>query len=122
MIRKATISALLFASFLSSPAQAEEPADAAGAWPRIVTVRATIGDLDLATPAGQAEARQRVARVVSELCRPQALPAGPGRGRVDGHCYRAAMAQARMQIDQAIAARRSTVETALVEHPARGAD
>lgn len=52
MIRKAATSARLFASFLSIPAQAEEPVDAAGAWPRVVAARAPIGDLDLATPAG----------------------------------------------------------------------
>ena len=115
MIRKAMLSAILFAPFLTTPAPAEEPAAAPSAWPRLVTVETRIDyrDLDLGSPAGAAEARRRVARAVRELCRPDATPAGQGRGRVDGHCVRQAMASARLQLEQAIAARNANVRTAL---------
>lgn len=116
MIRKASLSAVLFAAFLTTAAPAEEPAAAPDAWPSTVTVsgRVDLGDLDLGTEAGAAEARRRVARAVSDLCRPVAVPAGPGRSRVDGQCYRAAMAAARMQIEPLIAARAGSIQTAAI--------
>jgi UrcA family protein len=116
MIRKASLSAVLFAAFLTTAAPAEEPAAAPGAWPSTVTVsgRIDLGDLDLGTAAGAAEARRRVARAVNDLCRPLAVPSGAGRGRVDGRCYRAAMAAARMQIEPLIAARSGGVRTAAI--------
>ena len=114
MIRKASLSAVSFAAFLTTAAGAEEPSGAPAAWPSTVTVTARIdlADLDLGTEAGAAEARRRVSRAVGDLCRPVAVPAGPGRGRVDGRCYRAAMAVARAQIEPVIAARAGTVRTA----------
>ena len=120
MIRKAMLSAILFAPFLTTPAPAEEPP----AWPSRVTVEARIdySDLDLGTPAGAAEVRRRVARVVRELCRPDAVPSGQGRGRVDGHCVREAMATARVGIEQAIAARTANVRTALNVTPGGALD
>ena len=121
MIRKASLSAFLFAAFLTTPARAEEPAGAQTAWPATVTVSARIdyGDLDLGTEAGAAEARRRVIRAAEDLCRPVALPAGLGRGRIDGRCYRAAIEAARAQIEPVIAARRGEVRTASIV-PAQG--
>ena len=113
MIRQATASAILFAAFLTTPAPAEEPASTRTAWPTLVMVRTTIGNLDLDTPAGVAETRRRVERIVRDLCRPEAVPAGLGRGRVDWHCFREAMASARAQLEQAIAARNASVRTAM---------
>ena len=114
MIRKTAASAFLFASCLAAPAQAEDPAAEPSAWPRAVTVTARIdyGDLDLTTAAGAAEAQRRVARAVGEMCRPNAVPAGAGRGRIDGHCFREAMANARAQIERVIAAHSGSVRTA----------
>jgi UrcA family protein len=115
MIRKATISALLSASILTTPAPAEEPRGEPGAWPRLVTVSTTIEfrDLDLGTPGGVAEAHRRASRIIAEMCRPDPVPADQGRGRVDGHCFRQAMADARAQIGLAVAARDPNVRTAL---------
>ena len=50
MIRKTSLSAVLFAAFLTTAAAAGEPA-AAPAWPSTVTVtgRVEFGDLDLGT-------------------------------------------------------------------------
>ena len=114
MIRKTAVSALLFSAFLTTPALGEEPQGDPAAWPRAVTVSATVdyGGLDLATPAGQAEARRRTADAVAELCRPETAPAGPRPSRIDGHCYRQAMASARVQLDRTIAARSGQVRTA----------
>ena len=116
MIRKASLSAVLFAGFLTTAASAAEPGAVPTAWPATVTVsgRIDFGDLDLGTEAGAAEARRRVARTVADLCRPGAVPAGPGRGRVDGRCYRATMAEARARIEPVIAARAGTVRTASI--------
>lgn len=116
MIRKASLSAFLFAAFLTTPAGAEEPAGAQTAWPATVTVSARVeyGDLDLGTEAGAAEARRRVARAAADLCRPVAVPAGPGRGRIDGRCYRAAIAAGGAQIEPVIAARGGSVRTASI--------
>ena len=115
MIRKTALSAMLFATFLTTPLRAEEPAAEASAWPRLVTVEARVdyGDLDLGTPAGAIEARRRLTRTVREMCRPEAAPVGDGRGRVDGHCVRQALAGARGRLEQAIAARTASVQTAL---------
>ena len=115
MIRKSTASALLFASFLTTAALAEEPSRESSALPRVVAVSASIefDDLDLQSPAGIAEFQRRAARTAREMCRPDAVPAGPGRGRVDGHCYRQAMASARAQIQATVAARSGNVQTAL---------
>ena len=123
MISKTIGSALMFAGFLTTSAWAEEPGRDAIALPHTVTVDATVGlgDVDLATPAGVAEAERRVTRIAREICTPVSVP-GPGPGRVDGHCFRQAMASARRQIDRAIAARRddATVRTAMVD-PRAGA-
>ncbi len=115
MIRNTTISALLFAASLTTPALAEELPREASVPPHLVTVMATVeyGDVDLGTPAGLAEVERRAARAAREMCRPQAVPAGPGRGRLDGHCFRQAMANARAQLDQVLAARNAPVRTAL---------
>ncbi|MGZ8282145.1 MAG: UrcA family protein [Allosphingosinicella sp.] len=115
MIRKATFSAFLLASLLTTPARAEEPPRVDSAWPRLVTVRAVIDyrDLDLGTPDGLAEARRRASRIVGDMCRPDPAPAGPGRGRIDGHCFREAMASARPQLEQ-VAMRQRNVQTALI--------
>ena len=117
MTRKTMGSALMFATILTTSAWAEEPGRDA-ALPHTVTVDATIGlgDVDLGTPAGVAEAERRATRIAREMCRPVAVP-GPGPGRVDGRCYRQAMADARRQLDRAIAARRgeANVQTALVD-------
>ena len=116
MIGKTMGSALMFATCLTTSAWAEEPDS--GALPHTVTVDATVGldDVDLGTPAGVAEAERRVIRTAREICTPVAVP-GPGPGRVDGRCFRQAMANARGQIDRAIAARRdeATVRTAMVD-------
>ena len=116
MIGKTMGSALLYATCLTTSAWAEEPDS--GALPHTVTVDAMVGldDVDLGTPAGVAEAERRVTRTAREICRPVAVP-GPGPGRIDGRCYRQAMANARRQIDRAIAARRgeSAVQTASVD-------
>ena len=124
MIRNNTLPALLFAAFLTTPALAEEPPREASALPHLVTVSATVeyGDVDLRTPAGLAEVERRAARVARDMCRPQAVPAGPGRGRVDGHCFREAMASARAQLDRVLAARNAPVRTALNASPVGNLD
>ena len=116
MIRKASLSAFLFAAFLTTAARAEEPAPVATAWPSTITVsgRIDFADLNLGTEAGAVEARRRIARAVGDLCRPVALPAGAGRGRIDGRCYRTALAAARAQIEPLIAARSGSVRTASI--------
>ncbi len=123
MIRNNSLSALLFAAFLTTPALAEEPPRDAGVLPHLVTVRATVefGDVDLRTPAGLIEVERRASRAARDMCRPETVPAGPGRGRVDGHCFRQAMASARAQLERAVAARNGVVRTALNDSP-RGND
>ena len=123
MIRKTALSAMLFATFLTTELRAEEPAVEASAWPRLVTVEARVdfADLDLGTPAGAAEARRRLTSAVRAMCRPDAAPAdASGGGRIDGRCVRQALAGASGRLEQAIAARTANVQTALNATP-RGA-
>jgi UrcA family protein len=120
MYAKFTASTLLFASILTTPALAEEPVRDAGGRPDLVTVEARIeiGDVDLRTSAGMEEVLRRVSRAASEMCRPEAVPDGLGRGRLDGHCYRRALADGRAQIERATALRQVGAQASL-SHAAR---
>ena len=115
MICKLSASALVIAAFLTTPATAEKPAPADSEPPPLVNVRATVdfSDLDLRSPAGVAEFERRAEQAVGDMCRPRAVPAGLGRGRLDGHCYRRSMTTARRQIRALVAARNGEVQTAL---------
>ncbi|WP_166040711.1 UrcA family protein [Sphingosinicella sp. YJ22] len=112
---------LPLAAFLTTPALAAEPASEDYALPRLVAVEARIelSDLDLRSPAAVAELHRRVSRVVDDMCRPVSVPAGLGRGRLDGNCARRARASARAQIERAIAARAGSLETAMTIRGAR---
>ena len=117
MIRKSIASALLMASFVTTPALAEEPpSEPSTVPPHLVMVNATIefGDLDLGTPAGIAELHRRTRRAAMEMCRPEPV------GRRDGFCLRQALQIARPQIEQAVAARNGTMLAARNGSP-RGA-
>lgn len=106
MTSKFFASALLFGSIHSTPAYAAEP-PREPALPHVVTVDATIafGDLDLGTPAGVAELYRRARQAAMDMCRPEAAPRGQLPSRVEGRCFRQAMANARFQIERAVAAR-----------------
>jgi UrcA family protein len=89
-------------------ARAERPSREFAALPRTITVNAPLafGDLDLDTPAGMAELHRRATRVALDMCRVPFVPSGPPAGRVERRCFNQAMANARIQVAQAVAARR----------------
>jgi UrcA family protein len=98
-MNKSIIRALFVASALAGAVHvsAQPPAFVEGR----PTVRVAYGDLDLTRPAGQAALDRRIRRAASLVCPPEAR--GISSLRTHRRCVSAAMADARLHADQAIA-------------------